>query len=168
MIRYANDDIYIDGKLTVGSFVLPNGAVTDSKVDSGAAIQATKLEHEHVQITETNGYNTNAATGQWLVHIARGPAVIQDFSVFDRVAATVDATVTIDILKNGVSILSATYSLTASVTAYSVHSIMSSIASPNLVAGDVIEMKISAVSAGAGALPKGVAGVLTVYEDPIN
>lgn len=162
-----DSDVNVRGNLTATTMTIPSGSVVDASINPGAGVEATKLQHEHVGKTEPNGATTTAAVAQGCLHVCRGPtAQIQDFSVLVRTAAIGAATVTIDLWKNGVSILSGTYNITSGLAAYVLHSI--AVTSANLVAGDVVEMAITAAAAGGGTLPKGVLGVLTVYEDPIN
>lgn len=153
-------DLYVDGNLQAKSFTLPADAVTDAKVAADAAIAASKLKHQHrVHLAQPN---TAATTETRLVYAARGPAEVIAFEAGSIAAALGAATVTLDLKKNGASILTGVLTLNsanvARVTADA------ALATATMVDGDVLEIVVVA-TAGGGTLPTGLFAMVTVNEN---
>lgn len=157
-------DIFVAGNIRAVSMTIPAGTVTDESVAAGADVAATKLRHEHRQ-TYAQESATDAADEARVVHVVRGTAAeAVAFVAGAVVPATVDDTATVDLLKNGVSILTAPISLSVAQAAYEI--VAGVIATAALVAEDVLEVVIDGTHA-AGVLPKGVFAALSVHEDPL-
>ena len=156
-------DLRVSGTFSAGTLIVPNNTVVNASIQASAGIDASKLEHQHQPTIWLSDYATNAAVTRRVVHVVRGAtAVIWDFKVGAAIAATVDATATIDLKKNGTSILSSSISLTATTAAFALKG--GSFSSTALVQNDVLEIDVSAVSAGAGALAKGLFATLEIRE----
>ena len=159
-----DSDIYIDGLLQAKSMQLPAGTVTDLGVSGSAGIEASKLRHEH-RSTYAQGSAVSATDATQVIHVVRGAvAEVVAFVAGAVDNAAGDATVTVDLLKNGVSILTAPITLDSGDANYEV--VEGVIASDDLVAEDVLEIVIDA-TIGTGTLPKGVFVALSVHEDPV-
>lgn len=152
--RLYDVDIYGTANF-VGPVNLPTNTVDNDDVEVGAGISASKLEHQH---QPTWGQNGTAAAHRQVIHKAEAAGTITGAFAGSRTKAVGDSTTTIDILKNGTTILTAPIVLdngntnnvaedgTLSVTSYA--------------AGDIIEIN-QTISAGTGTLPVGTfAGVV--------
>lgn len=158
-------DLFVNGSLAVsGSVVLPTASIADAQLAANAAVSVAKQQHLLIATAVLCDHATNAATKRVQQHRVRGAtATLLKFGVAASVAATGDSTITVDLKKNGSSILSATISLTSATAAHTLKE-PAGYSSTALVAGDVLEAEITAVSAGTGTLPKGVACYLEVDE----
>ena len=97
------------------------------------------------------------------IHVVVGATgTLQKFSGGSVVANTGAATITVDLHKNGASILTAAIVLDNGDAAYAV--VEGVISSSSVVADDVLEVVIT-VNAGGGTLGKGVFASLDLYED---
>ncbi len=106
---------------------------------------------------------TTAAAEQRVVHVVYGAtANIITFKVGLVVANIGGATITVDLLKNGASILAAAVVLDNTVTPYAL--VASTVTSPALIAGDVLTLTVTA-AAGGGTIGKGTFIRLVVRED---
>jgi hypothetical protein len=88
-------------------------------------------------------------------------ATINSFKAGSVTACVGAATITVDLKKNGTSVLSAPITLNSSSTAYVVQS--GTVTTTSLVAGDVLEVVVTA-TAGGGTLGNGVFAVAQVDE----
>lgn len=156
-------DVYVNGSLYAKTFTMPSGVVVNDSVSATAAIAASKLQHQHQITTPLTDHATDAAVVRKVLHRVKGAtATLVEFGVGATVAAGSATTVTVDLLKNGSSILSATISLDIATSAFTLKT-PSGYTSTALVAGDVLEVNVSAVT-GANE-PKGLFTALTIRED---
>ena len=139
---------------------LPAG-ITNAMVAAGAAIDQSKLQHQHRIV---HHQPNSAATSETLpVFRCYGTtATLIEVAVGSIAIAVGAATVTVDIKKNGTTVLSAVVTLDTGNTAYVGE--LASISVPGMVAGDVLTAVIVA-TAGGGTLPTGVYIALTIKED---
>lgn len=157
-------DLLVLGTLTASSQSVPASAVGDTQVQAAANVAASKLEHQHEKTAVLCDHATSAAAKRQQLHRVYGATgTILQFGVAASVICTSDATVTVDLKKNGSTILSATISLDSG-TAALILKQPSGFTSTALVVGDVLEAEITAVSAGSGAVAKGVSCHLTLRE----
>ncbi len=159
-------DVYVTGSLNAGSNRPSAGSVADAQVAAFAGtttgIQADKLQHR-AQKEYADESATLATSQARVIHVVRGIAgTVKDFYAGAVVPLVAPATTTVDLLKNGTTMLTAPISLAAADLAYAVK--IGTLASTALVAGDVLEVRI--VVGGAGTKPKGVIARLTLNEDP--
>jgi len=161
-------DLYVAGALTSQTFSPPAGSISDAAVAApsppSAAVKATKLQQQY-EPTYKQASATTAVSDQQVLHVVRGTtATIIDYEAGCVVANIGAATVTVDLLVNGTTVLSSTISLSSSQTAYQVVT-AAGFTSTAMVAGNVLETKITA-TAGGGTLGKGVFVSLRLREDP--
>jgi len=155
-------DVHIRGSLCPTSLSPPDGCIDDDAVQAAAGIKASKLQHQH-RVGYAQESATLAADESRVLHTVFGATgTIENFEAGSVVACTGTDKVEIDLLKNGVSILTAKITLDSTSTAYIV--VEAAIATATLVDGDVLEVSIDA-TAGTGVLAKGVFVSLTVHED---
>lgn len=155
-------DIRIVGTLVPDDIVLPDSCVTSGKVEAAANISADKLESRiYVSHAQANSAAT-AETRSLFVAIRDG--IVNSVKAGSIAAAIGDSTTTIDVKKNGTSILSSTITLNNSNTARTAVSGTINGAQDDLVAGDWLEVVIT-ISAGTGTLPTGVFVQLEIDQD---
>jgi len=149
------DTLRVTGVTTLaGTTYLPAETVTNANVQTGANIAASKLQHTH---RKTHRQPNTAATSETVVlHRVNGATASGIYVNAGSIAAAVGAaTVTIDIKKNGTSIMTAATPMTldSGNTAYIAED--ASIATLTGVVGDVFTAVIVA-TAGGGTLPTGL------------
>ena len=154
-------DQFFKGSVTMRSVTLPDGCVDDDAIEASAGVDADKLEHQH-----RRGWsqpNTTATSETRVLHVVHGATgSVVAFEAGSTVANIGAATVTLDLKKNGTSILTSVITLDNANTAYVVEA--GAIATASLVDGDVLTVVIVA-TAGGGTLATGVFCSLTVRED---
>lgn len=154
--------VSITGALTPKAFNCPAGAITDAGINSGTQIAAAKVVHQHLR-----GHaqpNTTATTETRTIHVARYAGTVVDV-VAGSIAANVGAaTVTLDVKKNGTTILTGTTTLDNANTARVVEAATINPASAAYVAGDWFEIVLTA-TAGGGTLATGVYAQATFNEN---
>lgn len=154
-------DMYVSGNLTSKSYTPVAGSITDDAIESAAGIQASKLEHRH-EITYAQDSTTDATVERKVMHVVYGTTgTLIKFRVGSVSVASGGGNAVVDLLKNGVSVLSATITLDGTNTAY-VPEDASGYTSTSLVAGDVLEFKLTSAAA---TKPKGVFAQLILDED---
>lgn len=153
-------DTYVDGAFSAKQIVLPAGAAGDNAIAPLAGIQASKLQHQHRAVFAQNS-NANAAAQTVTLFVAVAAGVVNAVKAGAIVVALTTATATVDVKKNGTSILSAPISLTSSQTARQL--VAGTVTTTPFVAGDVFEVVVTA-SAGGGTLAQGIFAYMDVTE----
>lgn len=131
-------DTQVIGNLVVTEGIAAGDAYVDNAaVEAGAEISEAKHEHR-VHALYSDQIGTNAATGGRVLYrcYATGATVLK-FGAGSVVAAGAATTLTIDLKKNGASILSATFTLDNANTAYVIED-PAGFSSTSLVVGDVL------------------------------
>jgi hypothetical protein len=160
MARF-DEDVYVNGTLASKTFKAPNGAITDAMVSPLAGIQASKLEHQNrVGYAQPNSAATSETKGLYVCYGAAGTII--DFRAGSIAACVGAATVTIDLKKNGVSVLSAPITLDNANAARVAEA--ATITTAGLAVGDWLEIVIVA-TVGGGTLATGLFVVATIQED---
>lgn len=156
-------NVYVDGELRSRTLIPSVGAVSNTHVAADAAIAYTKLQHlHHRQYAQPN---TAAAAVTQVIHEARAAGTVLAVRTGSIAAAIGDAVVTVDIRKNGSTILSSVITLDNGNTAYV--SEAGTITGTAYVAGDVFTVVVTA-TAGTGTLPTGLfATVLFAETAPV-
>ncbi len=141
----------------------PNaGCISDVHVDAAAGIKATKLEHQH-RANYAQESDTTAAAEDRVVHVVHGTTgTLKAFKAGSVVANLTGATVSVDLHKNGASILTAAIVLDDADAAYDV--VAGVIDTAAVLQDDVLEVVVT-VAAGGGTLGKGVFAMLDLHED---
>jgi len=154
------EDLYFAGHVSFKSVTLPDGSVSNAQIAPSAAIATSKQRHKHRKGRGQNGTASAETVG---AHVCAGAtATVVAFKAGSITACTGDATITVDLRKNGSSILAAAIVLDSSNTARVAEA--ASIASPSLVAGDWLEVVVT-VNAGTGSLGTGLYWDLEIDED---
>lgn len=144
------DDAYFDGKIVANEIDYPAGSI----------MLPDRQRHQHAKHYAQNG---TAAAATVAVHECRGAtATVRQVRVGSVVACIGDSTVTVDVKKNGSTILSSTVQLDSGNTAYV--SEAGTINTSSLASGDVLTVVVT-VSAGTGTLATGLWVELRIDED---
>ncbi|MCE9605065.1 MAG: hypothetical protein K8U03_09220 [Planctomycetia bacterium] len=155
-------NVIIDGTLYAGEFVLSAGCVADSHVSDVADISAAKLQHQH-QVPYAQASAATAVAEARFVHRCRAVGEIIGFEAGNVIACIGDSTITIDLKKNGTTVLTAPLVITSALAARATLAATIDIAAKNCVADDVLEVVV-AISAGTGTLGKGAFADVCVRE----
>ncbi len=157
-----SEDVIIRGSLIPSSITLPTDALdTSAKVKAGANISADKTEQRiypsHAQA------NSAASTETRALFVARRAGTVNEVIAGSIAKAVGDSTVTLDVKKNGTTILSAVITLDSANTNRIVE--LGAISGAGtFVAGDWFEVVITA-TVGTGTLPFGVFCQLEIDQD---
>jgi len=158
-----NSDFYVAGNLSAKSFTPPVGSIGDAAVLGAAGVQASKLQHQYEPVYQ-QASGVNAVTETRTLHVVKGgTATVVDFAAGAVTPLTGNDTCTVDLKKNGTSILTSAISLASTDTARTLKS-AAGYTSTALVAGDWLEVVVT-VTHNTGTQPQGVAARLTLRED---
>lgn len=164
-----NDDLYVNGQLGARVLVPSEGAVQSRHVavpnfsgNNGVEAYKLQLAKSELYRNGTGKSNTVAVSETQIVHEAKAATTYIFIEAGIRAAAVGAATVTVDLKKNGSSILSAPINITSALAAGSV---LSGTVTNNIMAdGDVLEV-VTVATAGGGTLPNGVFARVDVFEN---
>lgn len=144
-----------------GPVSVPPSSFGDTEFNNANPLTAAKQQHQYrPRLSQAHG--TNASNERRVVHVAKANGSVVDFVAGVTVAAVGDSEVSVDLLKNGTSILDDP----VEVTAGDEDDVMTgTIASgqANYVTGDVFEIRIIS-TAGTGTPPQGAYGQPTFRE----
>lgn len=154
-------DFYYAGEVKLADVDLPASCVSNSHIDSSAAIAASKLQHQHP--VHWQQPNTAATTETRVIYRCYGATgTILGVYAGSIAKAVGDSTVTVDVKKNGTTILTGVITLDNANTNRVAEA--GTLSVTTLAAGDVLEVVITA-TVGTGTLPTGVFATVTVKED---
>lgn len=146
-------DVIINGRLVPTSLTVPADSVSNAAIPNGAGISTDKVEAR--VYSHWSQPNTSATAETRTLFVARRAGTVTSFVVGSIVAATGDSTVTVDLRKNGTTVLTASVVLDNTNTARVVEVATLNGASTAFVAGDWLEVVVT-ISAGTGTLPTGL------------
>lgn len=152
-------DLYVTGTLTAASLNVPASAVGNAEIEAQAGIDASKLEHVHNVTLCLSDHATSAATVRKGIWVAENSGTIDKFAAFVTVAAGAATTVTVDLLKNGTTVLSALPTITNADTALVED--VGTVSSATFTDGDIFEVSVTLTGANP---PKGLNARLYVRE----
>ncbi len=146
--------------LVAGKFNPPSNCIDNDAIQSGADIDASKLEQHHAK----SGWQAGAATDANIcVHMVRGAtATLKSFGAWCITPATGSATATVDLKKNGTTVLSAVITLDSSSVAYTVEN--ATLSSTTAVVGDAFTVVVNATVAGTDTAPTDIGWELRLDE----
>ena len=156
-------DVQINGDLKMDSLQIPSGTLVNSQVSAAADIDAVKLEHRHMS-SYSQDLDTESVPEDRMLHIVYGnTGAITSFEAGSSTICAGDATITVDLRKNGVtnSLLTAAIVLDTNNTGYIAEG--STIDTAEVEDGDVLHVIIT--TAGTSAAGKGVFCTLGLNED---
>ena len=167
--RHEGDHHFV-GTVTMGAVTLPDSAVTNAKVAAGAAIDASKVNHQFTVNVELCAPNAAITAKSTLLHIVRGATgvVVAAEAIITTVASGGDRTVTVDIQKATgggafATICSATIDITNGTTVRV--PVSATINDDDLEDGDSLQAVVT-VAGVAGAQAQGLLLSLTLQETP--
>jgi hypothetical protein len=156
------EDLNVQGTLTCKNINLPAASVGDAEIESAAKINASKLNHAH-RVIYAQGSSSNAAAATQVVHVVVGAAgTVQAVKAGAVVPAVGAATATVDVRKNGTTILTSPITLNNSQTAR--QQVSGAVSVTSLVAGDVLEI-VTTATAGGGTLAQGLFAAIDIFEE---
>jgi hypothetical protein len=156
--------LYLGGGLVCASgtsFRPPPGTILDADVSAGAGVQYTKLQQLRPAVYSQNGTAASATIPIGVVYGATGTLV--SIKAGSIAACAGAATITVDLKKNGSSVLTAVITLDNANTARVMEA--GTFSSTSLVTGDFLELVITA-TAGGGTLGTGLLVQVRWAEDP--
>lgn len=133
---------------------VPAGSFGNTQASAADPLDATKVKHQYVK-TLAQVHGTPAATERRVVHVARAAGNVVAAEAGHVVAGAAGATLTVDVRKNGTTVLTGAISHDVTAAAFAETAGAVDATPAAYVAGDVIEVVITA-TAGAGTLPQGV------------
>ena len=159
-------DVTVDRIFVRNQATFPAAQISDSDIAPASNVAASKLEHQH-RAHYTTGSTTAAADATQVVHVCRAAGTLVEFVAGCVDACIGDSTITVDLHKNGVSVLDADITLDSGDADRAI--VAGTLDTPivDLVAGDVLEVVIDA-TVGTGTLGKGVFAALTVNEEAVT
>lgn len=144
-------DVLIRGALVAESFTNPAQSVNSDAIKTGANLDADKLES---RVYSSHAQPNSAATSETRpLFVARKAGTIKEVAAGSIAKAVGAATVTVDVKKNGTTILSSVITLDSANTDRVVE--VGTLSVTTFAAGDWFEVVIVA-TAGGGTLPTGV------------
>jgi len=164
-LNICEGDLQVKGQLVPQSISYPPAGITDAAIAALAAIAASKLQHEHRKEYSQEASANNAAETKG-IFIARFAGNVVAFQVElilapDTAAGSSGRTATVDLKKNGTSILSAPITLNSINTPYV--AVNATISTPGYSAGDSFTVVV-ANGGSVGTYPKGVTAQATFNE----
>jgi len=162
VLNQLTTDLYINGAFSCKSLTPPAASIPNSAIPAAAGISASKLQQQLAKdYGQPNG--TTPVTERKVIHVVYGATcTILSLKVGTKTVLTGLATITVDILKNGTSILTGVVTINNTQTAYQL--VSGALATTPGVQGDVYEINVVA-TAGGGGLGGGIFASLVLNED---
>ena len=160
--RITGDTVFVDRLIPQGGIDLPANAVGDDEFKIADPLSAEKQQHQHEK-TYAQASAATAAAESRVVHVVHGATGELIAFVAGLVGPCVgDSTVSVNLKKNGTTVLSSVVTLDSGDAARA--TVAGTLSTTALVAGDVLEVTVT-VSAGTGTLGTGVFAHVTLHED---
>jgi hypothetical protein len=112
-------NLRVRGNISADNIELPANAVGDLQANINDPLDVDKILHQYVPVSRQNHGAASVAKRE-VVHVANGAGFVREFRCGLTVANIGGATVTFDLLMNGVSILSAAKIINNGPAAYDV------------------------------------------------
>ena len=147
-------DLLVSGNVACNTLNVTSASITNAMVSATAAIEATKVVHQFPVYMDIDVFTAITAKDR-VVHIVRGAtATVIGFECAIVVAAVGVWTATVDLKKGNVAsgfttILSAVITLTSATVIRTATA--ATIASPNLLDGDILYVDVEITNAGGTA-----------------
>lgn len=146
-------DLSILGRLIPKFFTPPAGCINDAAIPSSEQIDATKLEHQHKGFyAQTSGVTTTTVTQT--IHVARFAGYVDSLFAGNLAICAGAATITVDLKKNGTTVLTAVLTLNSANTNGADVAATIDPAQEAYVAGDRFDLVVTA-TAGGGTVGSG-------------
>ena len=156
-----NQDVRIQGSLTCQEFNPPSACIDNDAIEADAQIDASKLVHRHkIHYSQQVAVDAVSDAKVLFVCTAGDGATVVSFRAGSIVIAGAATTITVDLKKNGTTILSATFVLDNTNTVYVCEQPIG-FTSTALVTGDVLTAHFTLAGTNE---PTGLFAVLEVDE----
>jgi hypothetical protein len=143
-------DLRVRGNITSDTMTIPDNSIGNSSIDPSDPVDETNQWHQYLrEYSQLHG--TAALAARLVVHTAFRDGFLKDFRVGNLVVATGDATVTVDLKKNGVTALSAVVVLDNTNTLPLVMETAGIASGGAFLANDVFELYITVNNGTGGA-----------------
>ncbi len=161
-VRFGEDGILVLGPILGATQIdIPAGEIVNAAISASAAIAASKCQKGLAAHVSRSG---TVVTETLVIHVVKGATgTLTHFTVSNVTAAAGASTATVDLQKNGVTVLSAAVTLNAATG--NLGEEVGIISSASVVDGDVLTVVITAVQSGTDALATGVMAQLDLDED---
>lgn len=147
------ESLTVRGVLKAGTFYPPSESIPNAAIQTGANVDSSKLEHTYRKTYFKAG---TAATETVPIHLVNGATARNLFVRAGSIAIAVGgATVTIDVKKNGTSVMTSTTPITLNSSNVARTAVELNIATFTAVANDLFELVITATASG-GTIPTGL------------
>ena len=143
-------DLFVNGRISSTGLTAPASSITNSNIAAAAGIDSSKLDH---RFRKHYNQNSTASSATVAIHIANAAGSVNGIKAGSVAACSGAATITINLLKNGASILTGVIQLDNGNTARVSES--GAFASTTYASGDFFELVIVA-TAGGGTLGTGL------------
>jgi hypothetical protein len=157
-----DSDMHITGAFSCGTMAIPDGTIVNADFAAAADVDSTKLEHQYTKVYAQESATTAAAEDRCLHTVYGATGTVVGFEAGSVTVCTVDAAITVDLHKDGTTILTTPIVLDSGNSVYTPEA--GTVSSASVVDGDVLEVVIT-VAAGGGVLGDGVYCSLIVRED---
>ncbi len=158
------DHVHVQGTMSCTAASLPAACIRDQHWVAGADPLTADKQVHRVHAPYSQEVTAGAIDDSRVVHIARAAGTIRQFGAGCVTACVGAAVVEFDLLKNGVTVLSARVQATSARAAREV--MLGTLSVTKYAAGDVFEITIAA-TAGGGTLGKGVFCEAVFDENPL-
>ncbi len=162
MASTVDGDLHIQGTLSSKLANFPANSVGNKQVSADAALASTKLIQRLRKNWFQGGTVVDDVVGVAIISGATGTVVAVQ-ACLTEVACVGAAVIDLDLLKNGSTILSATFQIDSADALYAV--LVGTINTPGLVVGDVLEIDVNETT-GGGTQGSGILIEVVYDEDP--
>jgi len=161
VVQHEGSMILLGELLGVTGIGYPAGSIENVDISASAAIAASKCQRGPV----ISGHQTGEASDETIVaFFCKGTTgTIKSFTVSNLTANSGSSTVTVDLKKNGTTVLSAAVTLNSSKAAFS--ETEGTVTTTSLTDGDYLTVVINATQSGTDALATGVFWQIELDED---
>lgn len=158
-------NLHVGGTLTAKQMGIPAGTVTDAAITAGANLSASKLQHRY-QAVYAQEASDDAIAEERIIHVAAGAGTIVSFAAAllvppDTAAGSSGRTATIDLKKNGTTVLTGAIQLDNDNTARVLEAGI--LSSDTLASGDVLSVAVT-TAGSTGTHPIGVYAIAVIHE----
>ena len=161
MASIIDGDLTVRGTLRTNSFAPPANSIGNTEFDATDPLDATKQQHQYVlKYAQDDG--AVVATKTSPIHTAHAAGTLVALVASLKTPCVGAATVVVDLLKNGTTVLSGTITLDSGESAYA--TVDATFASTAYAAGDNFDVRVTA-TAGGGTIGQRLGVFLTVRED---
>lgn len=154
-------DLFVAGSLSCRTFMPPAASIANDAIAPNAKIDATKLRHRR-RVVYAQSNATAAADTRVMYHVYGATGTIIDVRAGSIAVCTGNATITVELRRNGTSVLAAPIVLDSGNQPLIAEP--GTISSSALAAHDVLDVVVT-TNAGSGTLGTGVFVALLIDED---